>query len=415
MNNQLQKILASPNEDSWRLAFHLVAQQGFDPVLTEAMTNHREKRVLCLEYGFAWLIPQQLRLGKTLTTLLEQRKGENLLHLRDLYVDLDDCYELKRIMMQEMKLTFDDIVQGVEQLLQEYSSLGRLRKTPFEDTELVVDKLLMELESYAQTFEEIIYIESQLVEALSDLIYQGDGQRSLGYLLPLTQNFQYNSCLIESTYWTPLLRDTPTPYHPWLQELLDEVLTLDEFPEQDYFLYCVHSAEQSITVLTDTHTQEVYRVKYHTNNVYAFNLLERWKHLIAHSPKIPTKLKADYQAEKISTILPWAHLYPDEVWTEIKQSGIIPLACQAEHIGLARLRGMDWVVEAFEKTYFGFFNVFKLYNVETLKTPAVADKLEAIIYTDYLMTQVICYYYEPASEAEIQQYIEDKLRENSMF
>lgn len=413
MINPLQKILASPNEDSWRLAFHLVAQQGFDPVLTKAMTNHREKRVLCLEYGFAWLIPQQLPLGKTLAVLLEQRKGESLLHLRGLYVDLDACYELKRIMVEEMKLTFDSMVQGIEQLLQEYGSLGRLRKTPFEDTELVVDKLLMELESFSQTFQEIIYIESELVEALSDLIYQGDGQRSLGYLLPLTQNFQYHSRLLEQAYWAPLLREQPTPYHPWLQELLDEVLTLDVLPKQAYLLYCVHSAEQSITVLTDEYTEKVYRIKYHEDNLYDFDLVERLEHLIANSSKVSLELKNAYQTTQVSTVLPWVHLYPKEVKAEVQQSCAIPLACQAEHIGLVRLRGMDWVIEAFEKNYFGFFNVFRLYNVKTLKIPEVPDKLEAIIYTDYLMTQVICHYHEPMNEAEVKQYIEDEMRENS--
>lgn len=414
MINQLQKILASPNEDSWRLAFHLVEQQGFDPALTQAMTNHREKRVLCLEYGFAWLIPQQLSLGKTLAVLLEQRKGKNLLHLRDLYVDLDDCYELKRIMVEEMKLTFDDIVQGIEQLLQEYGTLGRLRKIPFEDTELVVDKLLMELESFSQTFQEIIYIESELVEALGELCHKDHDQSKLSYLLPLTQNFQYHRCVLEQAYWTPLLGEKPRPYHPWLQELLGEVLTLDELPKQDYLLYCIHSAEQSITVLTDKKTQEVYRVKYHEDNLYDFDLVERLEHLITNSPILPIALKNAYQIKQISTMLPWLHLYPNEMKAEVQQSCAIPLACQAEHIGLARLRGMDWVIEAFEKNYFGFFNVFRLYNVETLQITEVTNRVEAIIYTDYLMTQVICYHHAPMSKADVKQYIEGILRENSM-
>ncbi|EAY26887.1 hypothetical protein [Microscilla marina] len=100
---KLIRLLTSTNEDHWRLALHLIQQQGYNDALAQAMTSNGTKRALCLEYGFGWLILDRISENEKLATLLKANKGRTLPGWARGYAMLEELYRKKKTLVRNQQ------------------------------------------------------------------------------------------------------------------------------------------------------------------------------------------------------------------------------------------------------------------------------------------------------------------------
>lgn len=160
---KLKQLLNSSNEDHWRLAFHLVHQQGYNKVLVQTMTNHSAKRALCLEYGFGWLIIHQISGNKILENLLKANQGWQLPGWGRGYNMLEELYRKKKALLrkQEKWIAYAQRKAKAEANHEPFDEEWLELRTGGEDIARV------EAEELNAVSEHIDLIETRLIEVLS--------------------------------------------------------------------------------------------------------------------------------------------------------------------------------------------------------------------------------------------------------
>lgn len=160
---KLKQLLASTDEDHWRLAFHLIHQQGYSEALKQAMTNHSAKRALCLEYGFGWLIIDRISGNETLTALLEANQGRLLPKWARGYEMLEELHRKKKAMEQKQEkwLAYAQRKARAEANNEPFDEVWLELRTGGEEV------LRLELEEFSAVNEHIDLIETRLIEVLS--------------------------------------------------------------------------------------------------------------------------------------------------------------------------------------------------------------------------------------------------------
>ncbi|WP_299455016.1 hypothetical protein [uncultured Microscilla sp.] len=163
---KLIRLLASTNEDHWRLALLMIQQQGYSDALAQALTSNATKRALCLEYGFGWLILNHISGSETLATLLEANKGKVLPGWARGYDMLEELHRKKRTLLRN---------QAKRMKSQE---AYELRKAKAKANNEVFDEVLEEIrfggidfasnetEELGVVSEHIALIEARLIEVL---------------------------------------------------------------------------------------------------------------------------------------------------------------------------------------------------------------------------------------------------------
>jgi hypothetical protein len=160
---KLKQLLDSSDEDHWRLAFHLVHQQGYNEALATAMTNHSAKRALCLEYGFGWLIIDRISGNETLENLLKANQGRQLPGWGRGYDMLEELHRKKKALLRKQDKWIAYAQRKAE---------AEANNEPFDEEWLELrtggeDIVRLEAEELSAVSEHIDLIETRLIEVLS--------------------------------------------------------------------------------------------------------------------------------------------------------------------------------------------------------------------------------------------------------
>lgn len=162
--SKLKQLLNSSDEDHWRLAFHLVHQQGnYNDLLATTMTNHSAKRALCLEYGFGWLIIDRISGNETLENLLRANQGRQLPGWGRGYDMLEELHRKKKALLrkQEKRIAYAQRKAKAEANHEPFDEEWLELRTGSEDIARV------EAEELSAVSEHIDLIETRLIEVLS--------------------------------------------------------------------------------------------------------------------------------------------------------------------------------------------------------------------------------------------------------
>lgn len=211
---------------------------------------------------------------------------------------------------------------------------------------------------------------------------------------PFLDKFEHQSFDLEYEFVTEIFLDESKSQNHFVTLLRDPQLKKFSLPEQRYILHSLYSPTQSISLLSNEVITQAYFIKQYNQNIFHFNLLERFTKLLLSSPEVPDQLKEHFQANLVTTPYYWEKFIYEEVYEGFYEMHFYAVGSQADYYGLAKLRGIEKIVKAFDQINYGLFYMFNLYEV----MENISDnepKLVARIYTDYLLEKVIVCFYEP--------------------
>lgn len=205
--------------------------------------------------------------------------------------------------------------------------------------------------------------------------------------LPFFNEFEHKSYSLKFEYFKEMFLNDKIDKGPFIN-LFKDKLNHQNLLDQPYVLHLMHSTKESISVLTDSNISEIYFAITHQQNIYHFDILDKFAKLFLNSNKVTSELKIQYQNQEITTPFFWKKYYPAELpesfyWDSFGGAGI-----QSDYYGLAQLRGLEEVIEAFNQVNYGLFYTFRLYEAISSENDSMPKEV-AQVYTDYLVEDII--------------------------